>query len=143
MSGAGRFGAVLATLTAAHNLADHVLQTDHQAGGKAAATGWVGPMAGHVAGYHAAQVVGLVVADRVLGLGLRPGRVAAAVALSAGTHAFLDRRWPVRWVLRHTGSPAFADLTTPINGPYVADQALHHAVLWLAALIATAGRDPR
>lgn len=142
MTRAGRFGAVLATLWAAHDLADHVLQTDHQAAHKAGPgrAGWRA-MAGHVATYHAAQVAALAVTDRALGLGLRPGRVAVAVALSASTHAFLDRRWPVRRVLQHTGSPAFADLTTPINGPYVADQALHHTCLWVAALVACTTRE--
>jgi hypothetical protein len=130
-----RFAAVLATLHAAHNVGDHIAQTDHQALRKTDPAGWVRPMAGHVAGYHAVQVAALLTVDRVLGLGLSPARVAAAVAWSAGTHAVLDRRWPVRWVLRRTGSAGFAETVTPINGPYVADQALHHAVLWVAALM--------
>ena len=33
----------------------------------------------------------------------------------------------------------FADLQTPVNGPYLADQALHTGCLWLAALV-IAGR---
>lgn len=179
MSRAARFGAVLATLWAAHDLGDHVLQTDHQAAGKAGpgAAGWRA-MAGHVGSYHAAQVAALAVTDRALGLGLRPGRVAVAVALSASTHAFLDRRWPVRRALELTGSPGFArgtaplghmdalvltvqgilrhladaehkplplpadvldPIPVPLHGPYLADQSLHHAVLWVAALIASGG----
>lgn len=97
-------------------------------------------------------------ADRVLGLCLSRRRVAAALAVSAGTHALLDRRWPVRRVLEATRSPGFAsgqfkvpaglapddglggwDVPVPLHGPYLADQALHHGALWLAALVAAAG----
>jgi hypothetical protein len=162
-SKSARFAVVYAALRVAHDFGDHVLQTGPQAYGKADANRrtWVPAMAGHVGGYHAAQVAALAASDRLLGLGLRPSRVAAAVAISAGTHALLDRRWPVCWVLEHTGSdPAYAsglftlreirtagarDVETaprrvPISGPYLADQALHHVALWLAALVATSGR---
>jgi hypothetical protein len=164
---AARFAAVLSTMHAAHNVADHVLQTDTQAIGKTEpGLGWRS-MAGHVGSYHATQVAALAVADRTLGLGLRPGRTAVAVAFSAATHAFLDRRWPVRRVLELTGSPGFARPRTvvgvpvdgngrvlgatgvptdvqaygpvPLHGPYLADQALHHACLWVAALVASGG----
>jgi hypothetical protein len=165
LSRAARFAAVLSTLHAAHDLADHVVQTDMQALRKA--YDWRA-MAGHVGSYHATQVAALVAADRVLGLGLSRWRVAAAVALSAGTHAVLDRRWPVRRLLELTGSEGFAASRTivrldvdglgrvrvpagvptqvdavgpvPLHGPYLADQSLHHACLWLAALIMAGGR---
>jgi hypothetical protein len=141
LTNAARFAAALATLHAAHDVGDHIAQTHHQAAAKTAASGWVRPMVGHVAGYHAVQLAAVLTVDRLLGLGLRPGRVAAAVVWSAGTHAFLDRRWPVRWVLRRTGAAEFAEMTTPVNGMYVADQALHHAVLWVAALLVATGTE--
>jgi len=136
-----RFAAVLACLYAGHDVGDHIVQTDHQAAAKAGpgVAGWRA-MAGHLAGYHAVQLGALLAADRVLGLGLRPGRVAAALAFSAGTHGLLDRRWPVRWVLRRTGAAGFADAQTPLNGLYLADQALHRGCLWAAALLAAGGR---
>lgn len=135
------FAAAFIALYTGHMVGDHIAQTDHQAATKAdpGPTGRQA-MAAHVGSYLAVQLAALLVTDRVLGLGLRPGRVAAALAFSAGTHGLLDRRWPVRWVLRRTGSPGFAELTTPLNGPYLADQALHHGCLWVAALIA-AGRS--
>jgi hypothetical protein len=155
VSRAARFAAILGTLAAAHNVADHVIQTDAQALGKQ--FHW-GPMAGHVASYHAAQVAALAATDRALGLGLSPRRTAVAVAFSAATHAFLDRRWPVKRALELTGSPGFAkgsyrllahaddpskvinvEYVAPLNGPYLADQALHHACLWVAALIIAGG----
>jgi hypothetical protein len=58
--------------------------------------------------------------------------VLAGLAFSAATHAIIDRRWPVRWILNHTGSAPFAKT---IHGLYVADQALHWACLWVSALL--------
>ena len=169
LSRAARFAAVLGTLHAAHNLADHVVQTDDMALRKAGH--WSANLA-HVGSYHVVQVAALAVADRALGLGLRPGRTAAAVCFSAASHAFLDRRWPVRRALELIGARGFASPRTvvylsvdglgrvvgdghltrgvpgdveasgpvPLHGPYLADQALHHACLWLAALIMAGGR---
>jgi hypothetical protein len=154
MNSTATFAAVYATLRAAHDLGDHVLQTSDQALGKAATDGWGRAMAGHVGGYHAAQVAGLLAADRALGLSLRSSRVALALALSVGTHALLDRRWPVRRLLELTGSAGpWAEGThvaaepgstapVPLHGPYLADQALHHLVLWLVALVAASGARP-
>jgi len=133
MSRSTRFAAVLATMHAAHNLGDHVVQTDNMALRKA--DRWP-VMLSHVGSYHAVMAGMLLAADQLLGLGLSRRRLAAALAVSAGTHAFLDRRWPVRRILEATGSLGFARLQTPLNGPYLADQALHHACLWLAALVA-------
>lgn len=134
-----RFAATYAALLPAHDLADHVLQTDHQAAGKAAAEGWWGPMAGHVGSYHALQLAALVALRR---LGVRPSwtRTVVAITVSAGTHAFLDRRWPVKWTLQRTGSPGFAEMTTPLHGGYLADQALHHTILAICAAILAGGR---
>lgn len=103
-----RFAAILGTLHAAHNLADHLVQTDAQALGKTRPSGWLRPMAGHVGGYHATQLAALLTADRILDLGLSRWRTAVAVAFSAGTHAVLDRRWPVHRILELSGSPGFA-----------------------------------
>lgn len=53
-----------------------------------------------------------------------------ALAFSWVLHSFIDRRWPVRWLLEHTGSRSFAK--TPL-GAMAADQALHLATLGLMA----------
>lgn len=163
MSRAGRFAATYAALRTMHDLGDHLVQTDRQAAGKASTeeSTWVPAMTGHVTSYTATQIAGLALADKVLGLRLHPGAVAAAAAFSASTHAFLDRRWPVRRAMELTRSPGFAQgtftmtgnrvladqstpitaarLVVPLNGPYLADQALHHGVLFLAAMIAVCG----
>lgn len=154
------FGALLAALWAAHDLADHVVQTDHQAANKASS--WRA-MSGHVGSYTAVQLLALAA---LRGLAdVRPSwrRTLVGVALSASTHALLDRRWPVAAILRATSSPGFATSTIvrveweanghglphsagiprnvpatgplPLHGPYLADQAFHHGVLAMCAAI--------
>lgn len=62
----------------------------------------------------------------------------AGLAVSAATHAFLDRRWPVRWLLQHTGKRDFAELRDGgLNGMYLADQALHQTALLVSAVVIT------
>lgn len=153
---AARFGAALAMLWAAHDLADHVVQTDHQAAQKA--EDW-SAMAGHVGSYTAVQVGSLAALSVLTGERATRGRTIMGVLFSAVSHAFLDRRWPVRWALEHSGSQAFADARLPriplgrteamwhtkphplpIHGPYLADQALHHACLAVSAAILAGGR---
>lgn len=141
---ASRFAAIAATLTAAHHVGDFMLQTDHQAACKpgpedravvcSESESWRA-LAGHIASYHAVQVAGLLVANRALGLKLKPGRVLAGVALSAATHAVIDRRWPVRWWMDNTGSAAFREH----GGAMHVDQTMHHASLWASALVIAGG----
>ena len=140
-----------ATLAAGHNVADHVFgQTDWQAARKGAPSaaevadgvsprrGWVACLA-HVTQYHLVLGVLLTVVWAVIDLPLGWVGVSAGLAVSAGTHALLDRRWPVIWLLEHTGKAQFARLSTGgINGPYTADQALHGLALFSAALLMAA-----
>jgi hypothetical protein len=135
VSATSRYAAILGTLLVAHNVADHVVQTDHQAKLKAEETGWHGAMAGHVGGYLATAEVALQLVGAVTGERPSWRRRLAGHLVSGATHAFLDRRWPVRRALQLTGSPRFADLQAPINGPYLTDQALHHGCLLLSALV--------
>jgi hypothetical protein len=133
------FAVLFAAAFAAHQLGDHVLgQTDAQARDKAAPgrAGW-SALGRHLAGYHLVQavMVGLTVA--ALGVPLSPAGAAVGLAVSVVTHGLWDRRRPVRWVLRNTGAPRFADLMgTGMNGMYLADQALHIGCLWAATLLA-------
>lgn len=131
------FAAVFVALFAAHHLGDHVLQTDHQAAAKTqpGRPGWVA-MVGHLATYHAAAVVALG-ALALAGVPLSVAGCLAGLAFSAMTHGFLDRRWPVQWILRATGSPRFAASTTPLHGGYLADQSLHIVCLFVSALLVT------
>ncbi|MFD6094725.1 DUF3307 domain-containing protein [Nocardiopsis flavescens] len=141
---AARFAAVAATLTVAHLIGDYVLQTDHQADRKPCRAdrsvecgeveSWAANQS-HVATYRGAQIIALVAADRILGLGLSPGRVAAGVAVSWITHSVIDRRWPVRVWMDRTGSAAFRER----GGAAHVDQTLHHSCLWASALIISGG----
>ncbi|KAB1107483.1 DUF3307 domain-containing protein [Micromonospora aurantiaca] len=136
MNSALVFAVVMAVLIPAHHLADHVVQTDADASGKAA-PGWTGwrHLLTHVATYHLTVAVMLAVTVVLLDLPVSAFGLVAGIAFSAITHALLDRRWTVRLILRATGSAAFADRQTPICGMYLADQALHHACLWASALL--------
>ncbi|CAA9365141.1 MAG: hypothetical protein AVDCRST_MAG68-5130 [uncultured Gemmatimonadetes bacterium] len=159
-----RYGAMIGLLWAAHDLADHVVQTDHQAADKA--TSWRA-MAGHVGGYTAVQCGAIAALSAAARTRLSWPHAVAAVAFSAVSHAFLDRRWPVKRALELTGSPGFARPQTPsvfvdatvdgaaiyspsgkapaigvtragpvpLHGPYLADQALHHAALAICAAL--------
>ncbi len=137
------FAATLPILLVAHNLADHVTgQTDQQAADKAL-PGWPGWSANlrHVAAYHLTLIIVAGLAWLVLPLHWSPLGITLALAWSAGTHALLDRRWPVRWILEHTKSPKFATLAGHgLNGAYLADQALHGTALLISALLMGAVR---
>ncbi len=130
------FVVTLAVLLVGHSLGDHVAQTDRQATHKSGpgAAGWRA-LAGHLLSYHLTITAALLLTCAVLRLPLSVAGVTAGVAFSAVTHGLLDRRWPVRAVLRATGSPQFADTTSPVCGMYVADQALHQASLLISALL--------
>ncbi|MER7331603.1 MULTISPECIES: DUF3307 domain-containing protein [unclassified Micromonospora] len=138
MAEAAVIAAVFCALFAGHHVGDHAAQTDWQAKNKAE-PGWLGvrAMAGHLASYHACMVValgGLAAA----GVPLTFTGCAVGLAFSAVTHGFLDRRWPVRWILEHTGSRAFAASQTPLHGGYLADQSLHIGCLFVSALLVAA-----
>ncbi|WP_424213571.1 transcriptional regulator [Streptomyces sp. BI20] len=150
MTAAARYGAVYALLRAAADLGDHWVQTHGQACRKAA-PGRAGhaALAGHVVTYVATQGAALALGNRLLGLGLRPGRVAAALALSGATHYVIDRRWPLERLSAAIGKQGFYDLGADTlhtadgvtgahlgRGSYAMDQAAHHAVEAVAALIA-------
>jgi hypothetical protein len=144
------FAAVYVTLHASHTVADHWVQTDRQASVKGQ-PGWPGrrACAAHVATYTATQAAALAVAAVVTGARLRPGRLAAGLAVSAATHYFADRRAPLAALARRTGSGTFWRLGVPRDGrddnpslgtgAYALDQAWHTGWLLVAALVIAGG----
>ncbi|MET9176742.1 hypothetical protein ABZX88_00705 [Kitasatospora aureofaciens] len=144
---AARFAASYALLRAAADVADHWIQTDHQActkgqhdhnDGQSSAAGRRA-CAAHVATYTATQAAVLLAGTRLLGIRLRPGPGAAALAVSAITHYIADRREPLRRLADATGKGNFVRLADHgMNGAYALDQAWHHAFETCAALIASA-----
>jgi hypothetical protein len=139
---AGLTTAVLALMFAwtagvAHEFADHIAgQTDNIAINKVkpGKIGWT-HIAQHVFWYHLVMIVMLLIVIAVFNLAVSVLGFVSAVLFSAVTHGFIDRRWPVRWLLQKTGSPSFAEMQTPICGIYVADQSLHKLALWVSAIL--------
>ena len=118
---------VFLVLLAGHLLGDWVAQTDWQAINKTRS--WAALVA-HVASYH--LLMGLLLLIPILRDGWSAEKALAAVTVSALTHALIDRRWPVRALLRAAGSPGFATVEW---GVIAVDQALHLFILAMLALV--------
>ncbi|MFI5497365.1 DUF3307 domain-containing protein [Actinoplanes sp. NPDC051859] len=148
---AARFAAVFVALYVAHQLADHWVQTQHQADCKGR-PGWPGRLAcaAHVATYTLTAVAALAALPLVLGLHLSLGRVAGGLAVSALTHYIADRRTPLRRLAELVGAGRFYVLGTPRpgrddnpslgTGAYALDQSFHYLWLFVAALIIGGGQ---
>ncbi|MEU4239775.1 DUF3307 domain-containing protein [Actinoplanes sp. NPDC026619] len=140
------FAAVFAALFVAHQVADHWVQTDHQAACKGG-PGWEArrACAAHIVTYTATAVVALLAMAAATGLPLSAGRAAAGLAVSAVTHYVADRRTPLKWLAELCGSSRFYTLgacrtgrdDNPSlgTGAYALDQSFHYAWLFVAALI--------
>jgi hypothetical protein len=117
---------VFLLLLTSHLLGDWVAQSDWQATNKTRS--WAA-LAAHVAGCH-------LVMGPLLLLPVRDGwpasKALAVLAASAATHALIDRRWPVRALMRVAGSPGFATIEW---GVIAADQALHLSILAMLAVL--------
>jgi hypothetical protein len=122
---------LLPIVLAGHFIGDWIVQTDEQAANKA--TSWWANQR-HMAGYHTTMWIFFCLACILHGvedgawLALRDD-MAIIIAVSWVTHSIIDRRWPVIWLMRHTGSEPFSK--TPW-GPMAVDQALHLGILCLA-----------
>lgn len=131
------FAAVGFTVNAAHEISDHVLgQTDKIAANKVkpGRVGW-SHILQHVFQYHVVMVVMLLIAIALLNLPVTLLGFASGITFSAVSHAIIDRRWPIKWMLEKTGSPGFAELQTPLCGMYLADQSTHKVCLWVSAFL--------
>ncbi|WP_381805568.1 hypothetical protein [Streptomyces niveus] len=162
------FAAVLGLGRAASNIGDHWIQNDHCARVKGATD--ANPVytptdnpdeepvahgtadgtkacAWHCLTYTATQAVAVSVGARVLGIRLRPGAAAAALAVSGITHYIADRRVPggvLETLAAKTGKTTFYKLADHgMNGAYALDQAWHEGWEAVAALIATTGATAR
>lgn len=125
------------TAGVAHEFADHIAgQTDKIAANKVkpGRIGW-SHIAQHVFWYHLVMVVMLLIVVAIFNLPVSLLGFVTAILFSAVTHGFIDRRWPVKWLMQKTGSPNFAELQTPICGMYLADQSLHKLALWVSSIL--------
>jgi hypothetical protein len=118
---------VFLVLLGGHLLGDWVAQTDWQATNKTRS--WAA-LTAHVASYH--LIVGLLLLVPVARDGWPVGKALVTLTVSAMTHAVIDRRWPVRALMRLAGSPGFATVEW---GVIAVDQALHLFILAMLALL--------
>lgn len=131
------YPAVYALLRTAADIADHYVQTHHQATHKARpGTEGHSALAGHCLSYVTTQAVILGAGNHLLGLDLRPRHMAVALAFSGVTHYALDRRWPLRRFAELIGKREFYELGGPLGGAYLMDQAGHHFAEGIAAYLA-------
>ncbi|MFE7874598.1 transcriptional regulator [Micromonospora humida] len=131
------FAAAFAALYAAHQVADHWVQTQHQSNHKGLPD-WRGRIAcaAHVARYTLTAVVALAVVAAVTGW--RPGLLPAVVglAVSAVSHYAADRRTPLRRLADLLGKdPGWLERG---GGLYALDQPWHVGWLFVAALLVAA-----
>lgn len=131
------FAAVFAALFVAHQVADHWIQTQHQADCKGR-PGWPGRIAcaAHVATYTLTALVTLAALALSTDLHLAPGRTAAGLAISAVTHYVADRRVPLRRAADALGKNA--GWLDHGGGMYALDQSFHYLFLFVAALVIAA-----
>lgn len=130
----------------AHLLADHWLQTQHQAETKGK-PGWEGriPCAVHVAGHILTQFAVLAAVIWRCDLTIHPAALTAGVAVNAVTHYIADRRTPLARLAAACGKADFHELGQPRpgyddnrtigTGAYVLDQSWHIGWILVAALI--------
>jgi hypothetical protein len=143
------FAAAFAALYAAHQVADHWVQTEDQAAHKGlpGAAGRIACLM-HVLTYTVTCLVALLAVKAVVGLPWQSGQVIAALAVSAVTHYAADRRTPLARLAGWLGHAPFHRLGAPRpghddnpslgTGAYALDQSLHVFWLFIAALIIAA-----
>lgn len=143
------FAVVLPTLLVAHNVADHWVQTSHQAATKSlpdASGHWA--CFKHVASYTVVTAGAVALVWALLGLPINPGAFAAGQLVSAVTHYWADRRHTLARLAELAGKGGFYRLGAPRSGKddnpslgtgaYILDQSWHWACLFVAALITAA-----
>jgi len=140
------FAAVFIALFVAHQVADHWVQTEHQAARKGD-PGWPGRLAcaRHVATYTVTAFVAVGAVNDALGLQLDVWRLVAGLTVSAVTHYIADRRTPLKRLAALMGHRGFYALGTcragrddnPSlgTGAYALDQSFHYLFLFVAALV--------
>lgn len=151
-AGMGAFGAVFAALYAAHQVADHWIQTQHQADYKGD-PGWPGRIAcaAHVTTYTATGLFSLFALAAATGWRPDPWHLVIGMSISAVTHYIADRRTPLARLAWALGSGPFWTLGAPRpghrdnpslgTGAYALDQSWHVGWLFFAALFIAGGNS--
>ncbi|MER5389908.1 DUF3307 domain-containing protein [Saccharopolyspora sp. NPDC002686] len=146
LASAVTFAAVLPSLLVAHNVADHWVQTSHQAMTKGRPD-WAGrwACAKHVASYTLVTALAVGLVWTVLGLPISPAGFVLGQLVSAVTHYWADRRFTLARLAELLGNGGFYQVGAPRTGrddnpslgtgAYVLDQSWHWLWLFVAALI--------
>lgn len=131
--------AVFVALYAGHQIGDHVVQASAAARSKGAPSpgmlangahpwrGWRACLR-HVGSYSLTQAAALLLVTVATPIGA--SSMFAALAVSASTHAVIDRRWLVRLLIAAKRCQEWRE------APYLIDQSLHVAALLVAAVFA-------
>lgn len=138
----GEVAAVFVAFYAAHQVADHWVQSSHQAARKGL-PGWVGRWncAKHVATYHLTVAAALFALAAATGWRPHGWSVAVGLVISAVTHYVADRRRPLHRLaevlnrgefLRLGVDPGKPSLGT---GAYALDQSWHIGWIFVSALV--------
>ena len=144
----GAFAAVFAALYVAHQVADHWVQTDHQAAHKGD-PGWPGRLscAAHVTTYTLTGLFCLTWLMAATGLRVDSAHLIAGLLISGVSHYVADRRTPLRNLAALFGASRFYALGAPrpgrddnptLGGAYALDQSFHMFFLFAAALMIAA-----
>jgi hypothetical protein len=125
------FATIFILLYVAHLTADYAIQTDHQAAHKMEKSrkGWTANLT-HAGTHTITTAITLAAGWATLDLNIDLPATAAALAWITGSHAFIDRRWPVTWWMTHTGSTDWISR----GGAAHVDQTAHVIALLVAAL---------
>jgi hypothetical protein len=130
---------VFVALFAGHQVGDHIVQKNADAQAKGAPSdrllaagahpwlGW-GACLRHVGTYTLTQAAALALVR--LAAPVSWTGVAVALTVSASTHAVIDRRWLIRYLVRVKGCQDWPE------APYLIDQSLHAGALLVAAVLA-------
>lgn len=125
------FASLFVLLYVAHLLSDYPLQTDQQASCKAdkTAAGWRANML-HAGTHVLVSAVVLAIGALPLDLNLDTPTAIAGLLWIGASHSLIDRRWPIRWWMEHTGQKVFMQH----GGMAHVDQTAHVTALLIAAL---------
>ncbi|MEO3809554.1 transcriptional regulator [Sphaerisporangium sp. B11E5] len=145
------FAVTLAVMYGVHPVADHWVQTHHQASTKGAygANAWRGRVAAaaHVLTYTATLALALLLVGWRFGVTYEPVKMTLGLGLNAVSHWWADRRAPLAWLAHLVGPPVgeFHRLGAPRpggtdpsclgTGAYALDQSWHMVWLVIAAAV--------
>lgn len=146
MTEAVTFACTLLSLLVAHTIADHWVQTSHQAAHKGTRD-WSGRWNcfKHVASYTVVTTGFVALVWALLGLEITPAGFILGQLVSAVTHYWADRRFTLAWLATLADKAGFYTLGAPRDGhddnpslgtgAYILDQSFHWLWLFVAALV--------